>query len=120
MYLRDSQTKRVFWKLCKVEQLVTSRDGSVKSARIAVLSNKSKKHFLRSLRHLAPVEIRATPSPGEQTSFAASPTVRQALNTEAEAQTQAQNIEKLALRQTLGRVKRNAAILGENARKYRS
>ena len=80
--------------------------------------------FLRSLRHLLPVEIRATPSPGEQTSFAASPTVRQALNTEAEAQaeaqTQAQNIEKLALRQTLGRVKRNAAILGENARKYRS
>ena len=45
--LRDSQAKRVFWKLCKVEQLVTGRDGSVRSARIAVLSNDSKKLFLK-------------------------------------------------------------------------
>ena len=65
-----------------------------------------------------PLEIRATPSPGEQTSLAASPTVTQAPNTEA--QTQAQNIETLAPHQTLGRVKRNAAIVGELARKYRS
>ena len=43
--LRDSQAKRVFWKLCKVEQLVTGRDGSVRSARIAVLSNDIKKLF---------------------------------------------------------------------------
>ena len=78
--LHDSQAKRVFWKLCKVEELVTGRNGSVRSARIAVLCNGSKK-LLRSLRHLVPLEIRATPSPGEQTSFAASPTVTKTPNT---------------------------------------
>ena len=45
--LRDSQAKRVFWKLCKVEQLVTGRDGSVRSAWVSVLSNNSKKLFLK-------------------------------------------------------------------------
>ena len=117
--LRDSQAKRVFWKLCKVEQLVTGRDGSVRSARVSVLSNNSKKLFLRSLKHLIPLEIRATSSPDEQTALAASPTVPQAPNTEAQTQTQAQNIDMPAPHQTLRRAKRNAAILGELARKYR-
>ena len=43
--LHDSQAKRVFWKLCKVEQLVPGRDGSVRSAKDSVLSNNGKKLF---------------------------------------------------------------------------
>ena len=122
--LRDSQSKRAFWKLCKVEQLVVGRDGSVRSAKVAVLSNDSKKLLLRPLKHLIPLEIRATSSPDEQKDFAASPTVPQALNTEAQAQAQthaqAKNIETPAPHQMSGRAKRNAAIIGELARKYRS
>ena len=58
----------------------------------------------------------------EQKAFAANPTVPQALNTEAQAQThaQAKNIETPAPHQMSGRAKRNAAIIGELARKYRS
>ena len=58
--LRNSQVKRAFWKLCKVEQLVTGTDGSIRSAQVAVLSHGSKKLFLRSLKQLVPLEIRAS------------------------------------------------------------
>ena len=41
--LRNSQVKRTFWKLCKVEELITAKDGSVRSAKVSALSNGSKK-----------------------------------------------------------------------------
>ena len=44
--LHDSQAKPVFWKLCKVEQLVPGRDVSVRSARVSVLSKNCKTSFL--------------------------------------------------------------------------
>ena len=61
--LRNSQVKRAFWKLCKIGQLVTGRDGSVRSAQVAVLWHGSKKLFLRSLKKLVPLEILATSTP---------------------------------------------------------
>ena len=58
MYIAQFPGQESIWKLCKVEQLVPGRDGSVRSAKVSVLTNGSKKQFLRSIKHLIPLEIR--------------------------------------------------------------
>ena len=99
-------SKRAFWKLCKAEKLVTGKDSSVRSAKLSVLPNGSKKLFLRSLKYLVPPEIRVTtPSPDKHSASLPSPTG---------AQAQAQH------QQHSGRAKRNVAVIHELKRKYRS
>ena len=112
--LRNSHAKRAFWKLCKVEQLVLGRDGSVRSATVSVLTNGSKNQFLRSIKHLIPSDI--SPTEPQAPNVATSPTEPQAPNIEAQAQ--AQNIETPVPQQMFGRAKHNAAVVGELAHKY--
>ena len=115
MYIAQFPSQESIWKLCKVEQLVPGRDGSVRSAKVSVLTNGSKKQCLRSIKHLIPLEIRPTSLPDKHSALATSPTEPQAPNTEAQAQ--AQNIETPVPQQMFGRAKRNAAVVGELARK---
>ena len=54
--LKDEQSKRSFWKLCKVIELIVGADGSVRSAKIQVGGSKGK-IFRRPLKLLIPLEI---------------------------------------------------------------
>ena len=99
--LRNSQAKRAFWKLCKVEQLVLGRDGSVRSAKVSVLINGSKKQCFRSITHLIPLDIRPMSLPDKHSALATSRTELQDPNIEAQAQ--AQNIETPVPQQMFGR-----------------
>ena len=61
--LRNDFTKRCFWKLCKVVELLKGRDGSVRAARVQVASSDGNKKVLnRALKFLIPLEIHASPA----------------------------------------------------------
>ena len=61
--LRNDFTKRCFWKLCKVVELLKGRDGSVRAARVQVASADGNKKVLnRALKFLIPLEIHASPA----------------------------------------------------------
>lgn len=51
-------TKRLFWKLARVEELLNGRDGNVRAAIVRVSNSKGTSHlFRRSLKHLFPIEL---------------------------------------------------------------
>ena len=50
--LRDEQTKRSFWKLCRVTELLQGGDGTVRSAKLKVPGKQT--IFTRSLKFLVP------------------------------------------------------------------
>ena len=54
--LRNDQTKRAFWKLCKVSELLTGSDGNVRAAKVEVISPGGKQLIRRPLQHLNPLE----------------------------------------------------------------
>ena len=59
--LRNEQSKRSFWKLCRVVELLPGSDGSVRAARVEVISDGGGKKVLnRSLKHLIPLEVRCS------------------------------------------------------------
>ena len=62
--LRDEQTKRSFWKLCKVLELLPSKDGSVRAAKVQVRSSGGKKVLRRALNLPVPLEIPDHPFSG--------------------------------------------------------
>ena len=56
--LKDDHTKRIFWKMCKILELFTGKDGSVRAAKVQVADGKSgKKVINRPLKLLVPLEI---------------------------------------------------------------
>ena len=57
--LKNESTARIFWKLAKVEELITSKDNIVRSsAKVGVLNEANKKIQLRRpIQHLVPLEI---------------------------------------------------------------
>ena len=58
--VRNDQTKRVFWKLAKVEQLLRGEDGIPRAAVVRVLRENANHSQLlrRSIQHLIPIEVR--------------------------------------------------------------
>ncbi|XP_046856152.1 uncharacterized protein LOC124449257 [Xenia sp. Carnegie-2017] len=57
--IRNDQTKRIFWKVAKVEQLLQGGDGITRAAQVRVLrGDSSHSHLLRrSIRQLIPIEV---------------------------------------------------------------
>ena len=57
---RNDQTKRNFWKLAKVEELLCGEDGVARAAIVRVLRENSDHSQLlrRSIQHLIPIEVR--------------------------------------------------------------
>ncbi len=112
--LKNEQVKRTFWKLCKVVELIKGADGSVRSARIEVISNnKGKKMLNRSLKYLIPLEIRSQPL--LQATPAKQPGHQAASSTNAAAQKGMQALQPAAEQCT--RPRRNAAAIGELRRR---
>ena len=59
--LKDANQPRTFWKLAKIETLLPSKDGIIRSVMVKVLSNDKKKTTLlrRPIQQLVPLEIRS-------------------------------------------------------------
>ena len=56
--LKDDTTKRVFWKLAVIEELMTGKDGQVRAAIVKVVNSEGRQARLRrSLKHLIPLEV---------------------------------------------------------------
>ena len=110
--LRNDNTRRMFWKLAKVEELLPSSDGVVRSAKVRVNGEGGKPITLRRpIQHLIPLEVRATTKEEN---------VRDRSREEEDvrdiSRTDQPNAEKLRNNQ-LQRTRRKAAIAGEMARR---
>lgn len=103
--LRNEQVKRSFWKLCKVVELLTGTDGTVRSARVQVAGGK--KVFNRSLKHLIPLEIRNMPA--QQETQQQQPAQQAPPQQPPQQQLQSVPAQRAA--------RRNAAVIGEIARR---
>ena len=61
--LKNDTTKRLFWKLAIVKELLTGIDGNVRAAIVMTTDpNYKSKQLRRSIRHLIPIEVKAEES----------------------------------------------------------
>ena len=59
--LKDDLTKRVFWKLAIVDELLPGRDGKIRAVKVKVPNEKGSTSTLRrSIQHLIPLEIKTS------------------------------------------------------------
>ena len=103
--LKDDQNKRMFWKLCRIQELIPGTDGSVRSARVQVCTKEGKigKQVLcRPLKLLIPLEL-----PCHSDSLH---------STQAPSQPSQLQSDSLALTKS----KRSAAVIGEYMRRQNS
>jgi len=56
--LKDVQTKRSIFKICKIMQLISGTDGNIRAAKIQLVADKGQKVFISPLKLLIPLEIR--------------------------------------------------------------
>jgi hypothetical protein len=60
--LKNDSTNRAFWKLGKVEELLTGRDGKVRAAIVKVAGSKTRPTLLRrTIQQLIPIEVNSKP-----------------------------------------------------------
>ena len=58
--VKSDSTKRAFWKLARVEELLISKDGKVRAARVKVSNAERNPVCIRRvIQHLVPLEIKA-------------------------------------------------------------
>ena len=58
--VKSDSTKRAFWKIARVEELLESKDGRIRAARVKVANAERNSASLRRLiQHLVPLEIKA-------------------------------------------------------------
>jgi hypothetical protein len=58
--MKSDSTKRAFWKLARVEDLLVSKDGQIQAARVKVANSERNPVCLRRvIQHLVPLEIRS-------------------------------------------------------------
>ena len=60
--LKNDTTKRSFWKLAIVEELLTGIDGKVRTAVVKATSGNNSKLLRCSVLHLIPIEVKAEES----------------------------------------------------------
>ena len=98
--VKNEQSKRQFWKLARVEELIVGKDGNIRSAKLSMPSDGANcKSLLRPLQHLVPLEI---PVSKEGTISAAD-----------SDNSDTRNIVDVNDTLPVTRSKRNAAIVGE-------
>ena len=107
--LRNDNTKRSFWKVCRVKELLKDRDGNIRTARIMVPTDKGKVQFIRPLKYLVPIEVSSKQSINSQTF--ANPIAAPARTATGQA------CASEAQKAPLTRPRRNAAVVGEVVRR---
>jgi len=55
--LKNDQTKRAFWKLSRIIECFTGKDGNIRGAKVEVASSRGKKVLNRPIQHLVPLEV---------------------------------------------------------------
>ena len=108
--LKKEFTKRTFWKLAKVLDLIKGANGEVRAAKIQVSSETGKgndKILLRPLQHLVPLEISSNNEGEKQTD---NHTAKQSTSV-SEANARAQCSSELS--SPSNRQRRNAAVIRE-------
>ena len=102
--MRDDNTKRLFWKLARVVEMLTRQDGIARAALINVSCGSGPPKILkRSTRHLIPIEVDA--GSNERSEISTSET---------------ESTDEVELTQVPGpsvRPRRNATMLGEAIRR---
>ena len=103
--VKNDFSKRQFWKLGKIEELIIGTDGRVRAAKVRIPASKGSQVLMRSLKHLAPLEIRAhnanLPQPAREQSISNNP--------------QIDTVSKVNT--FVDRQRRNAAVIGELKRR---
>ena len=107
--LRNDNTKRSFWKVCRVKELLKDRDGNIRTARIMVPTDKGKVQFIRPLKYLVPLEVSSKQSINSETF--AKPLAAPARTAKGKA------FASEAQQTPLNRPRRNAAVAGELVRR---
>ena len=92
--LKNDSTKRIFWKLARVEELIPGADGRVRAAIVQVGSDDKPPSYLRRVvQHLIPIEVKSIEN-NEVTQLDGNPVPDQAVRHD-------------------NRPRRNAAVVGE-------
>jgi len=55
--IKDEQSKRSFWKMCRVIELIKSKDGIVRSVNVRIASSNGTTIQKRPLQLLIPLEV---------------------------------------------------------------
>ena len=111
--IKDDQEKRMFWKLARIQELMPGKDGSVRSARIVVCTDKGKignKVFCRPLKLLILLEVPADFNQLHHAPPQALPLAQPQAQTQVQTQPPNQ-IERMT------RSKRSAGVIGEFIRR---
>ena len=110
--LKNESTKRIFWKIAKVEELIRSEDDGVRAAKIRVLNSDNRRSIImrRPIQHLIPLEIRA--ATGKDNNASEEPPKAEEPIEEPE-----KNAAKASIVEKKNRPKRKAAAQGELIRK---
>ena len=107
--LKNDSTNRMLWELAKVERLLTGKDGIVRAALIKVSnSDRNPRLLKRSVKHLYPLEVKSNES-GQIEGAEESETEVTSISPECSTP----NVRP-------GRPRRNAAMMGELLRRFRS
>ena len=94
MLLKNDSTKRIFWKLARVEELIPGADGTVRAGIVKVGSDDKRPSYLwRVVQHLIPIEVKSIEN-NEVTQLDGNPVPDQAVRHD-------------------NRPRRNAAVVGE-------
>ena len=103
--LKDDQTKRTFWKSCKVIELMSGTDGNIRAAKIQLVADKGKRIFIRPLKLLVPLEVT---QPAQADAANAAP-----VTSNSSSHAFAPAVAKISSAHMSNRPKCNAAIIGE-------
>ena len=116
--LKDVQTKRSFWKFCKIIQLISGTDGNIRAAKIQFVADRNQRIFARPLKILVPLEVLPASQQAAATPVANAARKKPvASKASVHAATPAANPAALSSTPATDRPKRNAAIIGELRRK---
>ena len=103
--LKNDHTKRSFWKVCRVEELLKGKDGNIRTAKVKVPKDKGNVTLIRPVCHLIPIEVSAKQSTNSRTH--ANPIATPARKDSKACMSKAQS-PPLSVRP-----RRNAAVVGE-------
>ena len=102
--LYDEQSKRNFWKICKVEDLIIGNDKNVRAAKVKVPNRKGTSILTRSLKHLIPLEVQLSECSSEN-------------KTDSTRLETVPDKDQAEISVSSRKAKRNAAIIGEIRRR---
>ena len=110
--MKSDSTKRAFWKLARVEELLVSKDGQIRAARVKVANGeRNPVCFRRVIQHLVPLEIRSADE------GIADSEEEDKVTTDQPKELEVNNLNNDEAVNNDGRLRRKAALRGEELRR---